>query len=76
MEEETTHCEKCQEVLNGDDFVMVEDGVDFIEIGYNCHCGFEKRYLIIVKGGKKYSELVGTNYTDEKGTDRWGVNLK
>lgn len=47
MEEQITHCEKCKEAIDEEDFITQEEkyvrgGV--LEIGYDCHCGFQKRY--------------------------------
>ena len=47
LPDQFTHCEKCKEPLTEEDFRYKEEkyvrgGV--IEVGYNCHCGFERRY--------------------------------
>ena len=44
MTDQITHCEECKEVIDEEDFEQYVDNGRIFETGYNCHCGFKRRY--------------------------------
>ena len=44
MADQITHCEKCKEALDEEEFLLYVDNGRLFERGYDCHCGFQRRY--------------------------------